>query len=115
MTLRKRKIQYTPPIWKYEKDDKKFSMLFHSMLKHKSFISLSDKAKTIYLYMTDYSNGKYEFTYPYSIYKNISSKPTFINCIKELEQHGFIEVKFCGKHTRTENIYTFSSKWKNYK
>lgn len=112
---RSKKITYTPPNWKSIKQDKKFVMMFHSMLNHVAYTTLTDKAKLIYVYMCDYSNGMKEFTYPHRIYKNICSNETFLKAVNQLEEHGLIEVVFCGKHTKTENIYAFSTKWKDYK
>lgn len=104
-----------PETWKTKKGDEKFVAMYHEMINDISYTSLSKTARLIYMYMRDYSNGAFEFTYPYRMYKNICSKSTFSNCINELEEHGFIKLKINGKFTRTENVYNFSNQWQNYK
>ena len=112
-----RKRKYTKPIWKYDHNidtptnDTKLVQLYHSQLVHKNFISLSSSAKTVYIYMLDYSNGKIETSFPYRIYKTFITKPTFIKSIKELTDKGFIETVENGRFTRTENKYKFLCKW----
>ncbi len=113
-----RKPKYSLPNWLYDphvKDsyNRNFIRLSHSLLTHKSFLSLSNSAKMVYIYMVNYSKGNREFSFPYKIYKKITSKPTFNKCIKELHNKGFIEVIENGKFTRTENIYKFLSEWSN--
>ena len=112
-----RKRKYQKPIWKYDHkidtstNDTKFVQLYHSQLTHKNFVSLSSVAKVVYIYMLDYSNGNMITTFPHKIYKTITTKPTFIKCIKELTEKGFIEIEESGRFTRTENKYKFLYKW----
>ena len=113
------KKKYIKPPWKYDhnKDtptnNTKLTQLYHSQLIHKNFTQLSSNAKVIYIYMLDYSNGSQTTTFPHSIYKDIVSKPTFIKCINELIEKGFIEITKNGRFTRTENEYKFISNWCN--
>lgn len=108
--------KHSLPIWLYDSNvkdssNRNFIRLSHSQLTHKSFFSLSNSAKTIYIYMVNYSKGNREFSFPFRIYKNITTKPTFNKCIKELQEKGFIEIVEYGKFTRTENKYRFLSEW----
>lgn len=90
-----------------------FVALPHTLLMNQNFIKLKPISKVIYTYMSDYANGLQNFTFPKSIYEKITSKQTFQNSKKELEEFGFIEVIGFGKNTRTKNEYKFSDKWKS--
>lgn len=95
-------------------NEHRFVALPHSIINHCSFTSLKDKTKLLYLYMTDYSQGNQEFTYPRRIYKNLMCNETFDNAINELIEHGFIEIVSNGGLCNNENIYKFVSKWKTF-
>jgi hypothetical protein len=99
------------------KNEKRFMALPHSILHHPSFTSLKKSSQLVYIYMTDYATNGFsnEFTYPRRIYKNIVSNETFKTAIKELAEHGFIEVIGNGKNIIDESLYKFSTKWKDYK
>lgn len=111
--MSRRNAKYKVERWKAEKNDTKFVALYHSLLNHIAYTSLSKTSKLIYIYMRDYSNGKYEFTYPYRMYKNICSKGSFNKAVKELRENGLIKLKFHGQFSKTGNIYTFSDEWQN--
>ena len=102
------------PKWQSTKSKDKFIQITHTLLNHSSFTTLKRSSQMLYMYMRDYSNGNYEFTYPYKIYKNIFSKQGFQGALKELIEHGFLEIKASGRYTRSENIYQFSAKWIDY-
>ena len=112
MSVRKTKFRF--PKWQCPKAKDKFVQITHTLLNHQSFTTLKRSSQMLYIYMRDYSNGNYEFTYPYKIYKNIFSKQGFQIALNELIEHGFLEIKASGRYTRTENIYQFSAKWINY-
>lgn len=112
MSRRGRRKEF--PKWQTPKSKDKFVQITHTLLNHSSFTTLKRSSQMLYIYMRDYSNGKYEFIYPYKIYKNILPKQGFQEALKELIEHGFIEIKASGRFTRTENIYQFSSKWIDY-
>lgn len=111
--MRKKYAKYKVERWKAESGDTKFVQLHHSLLNHAAFSALTPTTRLLYIYMRDYSNGKYEFTYPYKIYKNICTKACFQTALKALRDNGFIKIKFHGKESRTENIYTFSDEWQD--
>ena len=111
-----RKKKYKIPIWKHNpkrntSTDEKFIQIYHDLLLNENFLKLNYSSKVVYIYMLDYSLGKMEFTFPYSIYSKITSKETFQKTLKELSEKGFIEIIGMGKNTRTPNKYRFSSKW----
>lgn len=95
--------------------DKRFVALPHSLINHQSFTSLSDKSKLLYLYMTDYSQGKQEFSYPRRIYKNLMCNETFKTSREELKEHGFITIMSEGGLFNNEAQYKFIADWKNFK
>lgn len=112
-----KKNKYVKPIWKYDHkidtptNDTKLVMLYHSQLFHKNFTSMRPNSQLLYIRMLDYSNGKQITTYPHKIYKDLMTKPTFIECIKELVEKGFIEVVLNGRFNKRENQYKFITKW----
>lgn len=112
MSVRKTKFRF--PKWQCPKAKDKFVQITHTLLNHQSFTTLKRSSQMLYIYMRDYSNGNYVFTYPYKIYKNIFSKQGFQIALNELIEHGFLEIKASGRYTRTENIYQFSAKWIDY-
>ena len=101
--------------YKLNKIKASFCAITHSMLMNDNFMQLSEKAKILYFYMTDYANGQKTFTFPKSVYGKIMCNETFKQKKNELIAYGFIEEKANGKNTRTENIYEFTGKWKNIK
>ena len=94
---------------------KSFAPTTHTMLMNDNYINLKPTTKIIYLYMTDFANGLQETTFPYSIYKHITTIETFKRAKKELIDKGFIEEIKNGRFTRTENVYKFIDKWKTLK
>lgn len=114
MGRKSKKVQYKQPDkWKATKDDTRFVQMYHSQITSKAFFNLSNKAKIIYLYMRDYATTNYEFSFPYRIYKNICTPPTFNKAIDELIINGFIITVISGKSVGNENVYRFSDKWQN--
>ena len=92
----------------------RFVALPHSIINHKSFTTLKPMSKVLYFYMSDYAQGEKEFTYPRRIYKNIMCNQTFIVCLEELIEHGFLCVVNQGGLCNNDSVYSFSSKWKNF-
>lgn len=111
------KKKYNKPIWKYDHkidtatNDTKYVTMYHSQLFHKKFTSMKSNSQLLYIRMLDYSNGKQITTYPYKIYKDLISKPTFLECRDELVKNGFIEIVECGKFNRRANKYKFIDDW----
>ena len=113
-SLKTNKISYQGEI-----GDKKFVPMYNSMLTNKNFISLSPLAKSIYIYMRLYSNGKMELDFPQRIYKNICSNGGFIKARNELVEKGFITYQYyeSNQETTTGNYntkkikYKFSDEW----
>lgn len=110
-----RKRKYTIPIWKYNynlKDkNKKFVQIYHNQLFNQKFMKMKTNTQMIYIRMLDYSNGNQETKYPFRIYKQFVTTPTFLKCIEELKDNGFIEIKERGKFNHKENIYKFIDDW----
>lgn len=110
-----RKEKYIPPIWKYNfllKDkNKKFVQVYHNQLFNKNFMEMTDKSQMLYIRMLDYANGSQETSYPHRIYKTSMTTPTFLKCIKQLTDKGFLEVVEHGKFNHKPNKYKFIDKW----
>lgn len=97
-----------------QNDKKKgFVSMTHAFIFDKHFLELTSNAKLLYMYMKDTYRGTNNFKYPQSFANNINMAPaTFKRAKKELIDKGFIEIVEWGYSTRTENIYSFSEKWK---
>ena len=112
-----RKPKYEIPIWKFNyklKDkNKKFVAIYHNQLCNEKFMKMPLNAQMLYIYMLDYSNGSIETEFPHRFYKKIMTTPTFMKCIKELKNNGFIEVSAEGKFNHKPNKYKFIDKWYN--
>ena len=94
-------------------------------LRHKNFISLSNNAKVLYMYMkswaynsksfleTHNNGGRGEFEYSISLAKKIlnSSVQTALNTIHELEDKGFIERQTISAKSRETSKWKFTDKW----
>ena len=92
--------------------EKRYFRLGASILASEPMRDLSASAFRIYCYMRIESAGKRSFKFPYTKYKSFMSRPTFFKALKELEEHGFIEVVQHNRNLRKSNIYMFSDKWK---
>ena len=92
--------------------EERYIRLGNSQLLHPAMLDLSDKARTIYIYMLLESGGKREFTFPRSKYSKIAGHTVFQNAKDELLQKGFIRVKQNNANLRKANIYEFSDGWK---
>lgn len=67
-----RRKKYTIPIWKHNpkkntSNDERFIQIYHDLLLSENFLKLKYSSKVVYMYMLDYSVGKMEFNFPYSI------------------------------------------------
>ena len=71
--------------------EERYIRLGNSQLLHPAMLDLSDKARTIYIYMLLESGGKREFTFPRSKYSKIAGHTVFQNAKDELLQKGFIK------------------------
>lgn len=112
---RTKKTPFAP--WQSCKNDgieQRYIRLGNSQLLHPSMINLSDKARTVYIYMLLESGGKREFTFPRSKYMQISSISAFKNAKAELIEKGFIKEKQNNKNLRKPNIYEFCEDWQRY-
>ena len=112
---RQKKTPFAP--WQSCKDngiEQRYIRLGNSQLLHPAMLGLSDKAKTVYIYMLLESGGKREFTFPRSKYMQISSISAFNNAKTELIEKGFIKEKQNNRNLRKPNIYEFSSEWQRY-
>lgn len=94
-------------------------------LRHENFISLSNNAKVLYMYMkswaynsksfleTHNNGGRGEFEYSISLAKKIlnSSVQTALNTIHELEDKGFIERQNNSAKSRETSKWKFTDEW----
>lgn len=112
---RTKKTPFAP--WQSCKDDgieQRYIRLGNSQLLHPAMLSLSDKAKIVYIHMLLEAGGKREFTFPRSKYNRIAGHTVFQNAKEELIQKGFIRIRQNNANLRKANIYEFSEEWKNY-
>ena len=88
------------------------------MMNDPAFISLSDKAKILYMYMKlKAGHGNKEFTMSQSYLKHIIKRTSFYNARDELVEKGFIN--YLNKYQQDPNApeknmageYEFSSRW----
>lgn len=100
--------------WKGKIGDTSFVMLYSSLYNSNAYRDLKPISKDIYIGMVLYAKGNYITEYPYRIYKNICSKATFQSAIKELVEHGFIEMISSGKFNHRPNEYKFCDKWQKW-
>lgn len=110
-----------------------YGTIFSSMLYSKQFQALSIGAKMMYVYCRNQAQEKKAkaslilhgneegYVYPLGIYFVFPAKhmerygqkrSNGCKYLKELIDAGFIEKVECNKHRKKENVYMFSSKWK---
>lgn len=102
------------PFASYENEkeyERKYIRITHSLLMNKNFLRLKPTSKMLYLYMRDWAYPSNEVTYSISNSGIIMSKNTFLGCIKELENAGFIETIWSNKFSHRPNVYRFINKW----
>ncbi len=100
--------------WKGEIGDNSFVMIYSSLFTSKAYRDLKPISRDIYIGMVLYAKGNFITEYPYRIYKNICSKATFQTAIKDLVEHGFIEIISSGRFNHRPNNYSFCDKWHNW-
>jgi hypothetical protein len=89
--------------------------LTNDMLISQNFMSLSNSAKVVYVYMKLWACGKDEFQYPKSLAEKYMNGKTFLKAKDELIEKGFIDFVSGNKFAHIPNTYKFSCKWKYYK
>ena len=88
-------------------------MIYSSLYNSNAYRDLKPISKDIYIGMVLYAKGNFITEYPHRIYKNIGSKGTFQTAIKELVEHGFIEIISSGKLNHKPNEYKFCDNCKD--
>lgn len=110
-----RKPKYSIPPWKFnstlKNKSKKFVQMYHNQLFNQRFMKMKANTQMLYIRMLDYSNGNQVTEYPHRIYKQFMTTPTFLSCIEELVENGFVEVIEHGKFNHRPNKYKFIDKW----
>jgi hypothetical protein len=92
----------------------RFALIEKEILYSRSWASLTDSAKVVYVHLKgeyDGSNGE-NLKLPYSQMRKIVSNATFWRGMKALEQTGFIDVKFHGGLEKNPNVYGISGRWR---
>ena len=97
--------------WKGEIGDNSFAMIYSSLYNSNAYRDLKPISKDIYIGIVCYSKGNYITEYPYRIYKTRCSKGAFQTAIKDLVEHGFIDIISSGKFNHRANEYRFCDKW----
>jgi hypothetical protein len=106
-----------------KKTIRRFALVEKEILYSRSWASLSDSAKVIYVHLKGEYNGSNEdnLKLPYSTMKNIVSNATYWRGIKSLEEAGFIDIVFHGGipergldgyEKKKPNIYKISNRWR---
>jgi len=92
-------------------------MIAKRQLESKAWLDLSSSAKVAWIYLKKQKNtndcGEH-IKLPYGDPDNPLSKRTFARTIKELIQHGFIELEQKGGLMKRPNIYKLSDKWETW-
>jgi len=102
------------PFHHYEtdnKDDLNYIRLTKRLLMNKKFLKLHNSSKILYIYMRLWAYPKKQFNYTISTAKVLMTKNTFLKCIDELEEKGFINIIYRNKYSHNMNIYEFSDRW----
>lgn len=94
-----------------DKNDKNYIRITKRLIMDKKFIKLSNSSKVLYFYMRMWAYPKKEYNYTIGTAKKLMSKNTFLKCIDELEENGFINILFRNKYAHCMNIYEFSDRW----
>lgn len=115
----------TPPRpWQTGQPHKHFHRLYEDLTESEAFKTLSPQAITIYVIIasqykerfTDDKYGKDCVMCPYSRFKNITTNTSQIKkYLKELEDHGFIEIHKQGGLYRGANVYRLCSNWMSWR
>ena len=92
--------------------EKRYFRMGATLMASEPLRTLSPSAFKVLCFMKIESAGKRSFTYSNVKYRSFMSKPTFFKAIKELEEHGFIDVIQHNRNLRRANIYAFSERWK---
>lgn len=109
--------------------------IFESMLVSKSFKTLTEKQKVLYLYIKAQLYGKrkpsadfkdeglyqsddcfyfsLKMAKQYGLYTD-KTHGNFYRDMKELINHGLIEKISSGRNSKTKSVYRYSDKWKEY-
>lgn len=92
--------------------EKRYFRMGATLMASEPLRTLSPSAFKVLCFMKIESAGKRSFTYSNVKYRSFMSKPTFFKAIKELEEHGFIDVIQHNRNLRKANVYAFSERWK---
>jgi hypothetical protein len=95
-----------------------FIMIYKRQLESGAWLDLSYPAMVAWIYLKKQKNTddcEEHIKLPYGDPDNPLSKRTFARAIKELIQHGFIELEQKGGLMKRPNIYKLSDKWETWK
>jgi len=84
------------------------------LLHHPAFLDLTPAARMTLIYMREEAAGFEEFRFPFSTFDGLISKDGFQKSLKQLVDHGFVEVTAQNKHRKICNVYHFSAAWRNW-
>jgi len=112
--LRKRHMQ---PFKEWEAVDEKdyYVRCAASFIHHPAFLDLTPAARMTLIYMREEAAGEQDFRLPLSSYKDFITRDGFQKVVKQLVEHGFVEVTGHNKNRRVCNDYRFSAAWKSWK
>ena len=102
---RKRRSKYPP-----------FVMLPHELIDSKAWQELSCYARTVYIEIRRRYNGKNDnnLSYTYREAGELMGRRTFTKALRELVNHGLMDIIRSGGLYRKSNIFGLSDRWKFY-
>lgn len=117
MSRRKAACNCSFPFWLSAKRDcreGRFIQVGNSLLLSPAFQELSTGARCLYLCCTLEAGGRKNFIFPQAAAKKYGFAPRSMRRhMAELLSSGFIELESSGRITRQENLYCFSTQWRN--
>lgn len=93
-----------------------FVRLFHELIDSKAWQELSCYARTVYIEIHRKYNGRNNSNlfYTYREAGKLMHKSTFTKALRELVDHGLIDIIRSGGLYRKSNIFGLSDRWKFY-
>lgn len=120
-----RKKNYKPESFESKASGERYIRLYESMLTSDAYKDLSHSARTVYTILKLQYKGDYTGNTVKRRYKDFQeygmNTSTIKRALVDLENHGFIKIKYGTKMTRDTglrkqmNEYTFVSDWKYWK
>ena len=112
--LRKRHMQPFAD-WEAVEEKDYYVRCAASFLHHPAFLDLTPAARMTLIYMREEAAGEQDFRFPLSCHREFISKDGFQKAVKQLVEHGFVEVTGQNKHRKICNDYRLTAAWKSWR